>query len=60
MARFNFEEFKLALKKREEERYAKLQEEIRKMRDNIEHFLTLFFECTTSKNQTNYSNLQMY
>ena len=39
MARFNFEEFKLALKKRDEERYAKLQEEIRKMRNNIEHFL---------------------
>ena len=56
----NFEKFKLALKKREEERYEQLQEEIKKMRDNIEHFLKLFFECTTSKAQTNYSNLQMY
>ena len=56
----NFEKFKLALKKREEERYEQLKEEIRKMRDNIEHFLTLFFESTASKAQTNYSNLQMY
>ena len=60
MARFNFEKFKLALKKREEERYAKLQEEIRKLRDNIEKVLTMFFESTTSKAQTRYSGLGMY
>ena len=60
MARFNFEEFKLALKKREEERYAKLQEEIRKIRDTIEKVLTMFFESTTSKVQTKYSELGMY
>ena len=45
----NFEKFKLALKKREEENYKQLQEEIKKMRDNIEHFLTLFFACCTFK-----------
>ena len=56
----NFEKFKEALRKRDEERYAQLQEEIRKMRDNIEHFLTLFFECTTSKAQTKYSELGIY
>lgn len=60
MPRFNFEEFKLALKRREEERYAKLQEEIKKLRDNIEKFLTLFFESTTSKSQTTYTSLGMY
>ena len=60
MARFNFEEFKLALKKREEERYAKLQEEIKKLRDNIEKVLTMFFESSTSKAQTRYSELGMY
>lgn len=56
----NFEKFKQELKRREEERYEQLQEEIRKMRDNIEHFLTLFFECTTSKTQTKYTELGMY
>ena len=56
----NFEKFKLALKKREEERYEQLKEEVRKTRDTIEHFLTLFFESTSSKAQTNYTNLQMY
>ena len=60
MTRFNFEEFKLALKKREEERYTKLQEEIKKMRDNIEKALETFFETTTSKAQTRYSGLGMY
>ena len=60
MTKFNFEEFKLALRKREEERYAKLQEEIRKLRDNIEKVLTMFFESTTSKAQTRYSSLGMY
>ena len=56
----NFEKFKLALKKREEERYAKLQDEIRKMRDNIEHFLTLFFESTSGQSQAKYTGLEMY
>ena len=60
MARFNFENFKLSLKKREEERYAKLQEEIRKLRDNIEKVLTMFFESSTSKAQTRYAELGMY
>jgi len=60
MVYFNFDEFKRALKKREEERYAKLKEEIAKLRENIEAFLTLFFESTTSKSQTNYNGLSMY
>ena len=56
----NFEKFKLALKKRDEENYKQLKEEVKKMRDTIEHFLTLFFECTTSKAQTKYTELGMY
>ena len=56
----NFEKFKLAQKKREEERYEQLKEEVRTTRDKIEHFLTLFFESTSSRAQTNYSSLQMY
>ena len=56
----NFEKFKQALKKREEERYEQLKEEVRTTRDKIEYFLTLFFESTASKAQTSFSNLQMY
>ena len=56
----NFEKFKQALKRKEEENYAKLQEEIKKVKENIEHFLTLFFECTSSQARTGYSGLDMY
>ena len=60
MAGFNFEEFKLALQRKREENYQKLLEEIRVLKKNIEHFLTLFFESTTSQTQTRYTNLQMH
>ncbi len=56
----NWEKFKQALKKREEERYEALQKEVRKMRENIERILTMFFESTTSRSQTNYSGLGMF
>ena len=55
-----FENLKKALKKREEENYARLREEILKLRNNIEHFLTVFFESTSGKAQTNYQGLEMY
>lgn len=60
MAGFNFEEFKLLLQRKREENYQKLLEEIRVLKKNIEHFLTLFFESTTSQTQTRYTNLQMH
>ena len=56
----NWEKFKQALKKREEERYEALRKEVIKMRDNIERMLTMFFESTASKSQTNYSGLGMF
>ena len=60
MIGFNFEEFKLALKKRKEENYTRLLEEIQKLKKSIEDFLTKFFECTASQAQTRYSGLEMY
>lgn len=60
MVNFNFEEFKRVLKRREEENYAKLKAEVKKMKENIEHFLELFFESSTSKSQTRYTGLEMY
>ena len=56
----SWEKFKQALKKYEEERYEALCAEVRKMRENIEKMLTMFFESTTSKSQTNYSGLNAF
>ncbi|MBQ7764401.1 hypothetical protein IJ384_03415 [bacterium] len=56
----NFEKFKQALKKREEENYLALKAEIKKLQANIERFFELFFESTTSKSQTQFNNLSMY
>lgn len=60
MAGFIFEDFKRALKKREEENFLKLKEEIRKLQFNIEKFFTFFFESTANQTQTKYSNLGIY
>ena len=57
---YSFERLKKVLKKKQEARFRLLKREIRHMRDNIEKALTMFFECSTSKAQTNYSGLQMY
>ena len=60
MAGFNFEDFKRALKKKEEENFLKLKEEIRRLQFNIEKFFTFFFESTANQTQTKYSNLGIY
>ncbi|MBQ4115149.1 hypothetical protein IJD34_07060 [bacterium] len=56
----NFERFKQALKRRKEEEYAKLQLEVKKMKETIEKMLTKIFECTANQAKTNYSGLEMY
>ncbi len=56
----NFENFKRALKKREEERFEQLKAEVRKVKATIEKLLTMFFESTACQSQTKYSGLDMY
>lgn len=56
----NFEKFKEALRKRDEERYKKLNEEIKKMRDNIERILTMILESSSNQARSSYSGLDMY
>ncbi len=56
----NFEKFKLALKKREEERFQALKKEVRELREKIERALELFFESSTGRAQTNYKGLEIY
>ena len=57
---YSFERLKEVLKKREQERYEALKEEIRILKSKIEKLLDMFFESTTSKAQTNFVELQMY
>ena len=56
----NFKKFKEALRKRDEERFAKLQEEIKKMRDNIERILTMILETNSNQARTSYLGLDMH
>ena len=60
MAGFNYEKFKEALKRREEEAYAALKDEVAKVRDNVEKMLALFCESSANQARTNYSGLEMY
>lgn len=57
---YSFEKLKKALKKREEEQYNALKKEVKQLREKIEHALTMFFESSTSRAQTNYHGLEMY
>ena len=57
---YSFEKFKEALKKREEERFLALKEEVKKVRAFIEKILTMCLESTSSLARTNYNGLDMY
>jgi len=57
---YSFERLKEALRKREEERFQALKNEIQHLKDKIERGLEMFFECSASKSQTHYSGLEMY
>lgn len=60
MAGFNYERFKEALRKREEEAFVALKDEVAKVRDNVEKMLVLFCESSAHQARTNYSGLEMY
>ena len=57
---FNYERFKQALKKRQEESYELLMQEVKKVKETIEKILTLILETSASSARTNYSGLDMY
>ena len=56
----DFEKFNEALKKNKEEKYSKLQNDIKKVRNIVEKMLTSFFESSANQARTNYSGLEMY
>lgn len=60
MSNQDYEKFSAALKKGEEEKFAELQKDIKKVRNVVEKMLTSFFECTANQAKTNYSGLEMY
>ena len=57
---FNYERFKQALKKLQEESYELLMKEVKKVKETIEKILTLILENSASNARTNYSGLEMY
>lgn len=57
---YSFEQLKKALRKRQEEKFEELKQEIRILHKKIEHVLERFFECTTSRAQTNHPELGIY
>jgi len=59
MYRFDYKEFKMALKRYEEKKFEELKAEIKKMKESIEKMLTLCFESSASQARTNYSGLDM-
>lgn len=60
MAGFDFEKFKLALKNIEEEKYAVLQEDVKKVRNVVEKVLTMAMENTASVSRRSYAGLDMF
>ena len=56
----NYEKFKQALKRRQEESYELLMQEVKKVKETIERLLTLAFESSASQARTNYTGLEMY
>ncbi len=57
---YSFERLREVLKKREQERFEALKNEVRLLKDRIEKALELFFESTTGKAQRDYTLLQMH
>lgn len=55
-----YEKFKQALKKRQEESYALLMQEVKKVKETIEKILTLILETSANDARVKYSGLDMY
>ena len=55
----NFEKFKLALKKLEEQKYAELREDVKKVRNVVEKILKLALENTAQVARTNYAGIDI-
>ena len=56
----NYEKFKQALKRRQEESYELLMQEVKKVKETVERLLTLAVESSASQARTNYTGLEMY
>lgn len=59
MTGFNYNSFKLALKKAQEESYAKLLVEIDVVKAHIEKALTLWLECSATRANVSYPGVDI-
>lgn len=59
MIGFNYESFKLALKKAQEESHAVLMKDIEKVKAFVEKALTLCLESTSSVSRASYPGLEV-
>jgi len=57
--RFNYENFKVALKKVEEERFELLKKDIEIVKAKVERILTLCLESSANISRTNYAGVDM-
>ena len=60
MSNINFEKFKGALRKRDEENYKQLQHDLQCVKQFIEKCLKMFCESTANQAQTKYNGLVMH
>ncbi len=56
----NFEKFKLALKKVEEEKYDELQKDVKKVRNVVEKILKMALENTAQVTRMTYAGTEMF
>lgn len=56
---FNYESFKNALRKVEEEKFAILKKDIEQVKAWVEKMLTLSLESTANMSRTNYSGVDL-
>lgn len=59
MAGFNYNSFKAAIKRVEEESYAQLQKEITQVKAFVEKALTLFLESSSNISRVNYQGIDL-
>lgn len=59
MLGFDYNRFKVALKKVEEEKYAKLMQDVEKVKAFVEKTLTLCLESSANMSRVNYPGLEL-
>lgn len=59
MLEFDYNKFKTALKRVEEEKFTELEKDVNKVKDFIEKALTLSLESSSNRARTSYPGLEL-